>query len=93
MRLSSSRESIALSDDSESRAARQLRRLGPCERAGGPRAEVESAEGFLRLQALYDLLSEHRHLDIRKTYYAIVHTKICYGITTRRLASHTAIAR
>ena len=45
--VSSSRESFALSDDSESRAARRRSRLGPCERAGSPRAEVESAEGFL----------------------------------------------
>ena len=31
----------------EPRAARRRRRLEPCERAGGPRAAVESAEGFL----------------------------------------------
>ena len=45
--LATSRESVALSNDSESRAARRLRRLGPCERAGGPRAAVERAEGLL----------------------------------------------
>ena len=45
--LATSRESVALSNDSESRAARRRSRLGPCERASGPRAEVESAEGFL----------------------------------------------
>ena len=44
--LAPSRESIALSTDSESRAARRRSRLEPCERAGGPRAEAETAEGF-----------------------------------------------
>ena len=33
----------------EPRAARRRSRLGPCERASGSRAEVESAEGFLCL--------------------------------------------
>ena len=45
--LATSRVSFALSNDSESRAARRRSRLEPCERARGPRAEVESVEGFL----------------------------------------------
>ena len=45
--LATSRESTALSNDSESRAARRRSRLEPCERAEGPRAEAESAEDFL----------------------------------------------
>jgi len=40
-------ENLRFSDDSESQAARRQSRLEPCERARGPRAEVESAEGFL----------------------------------------------
>ena len=45
--------SSAIEARSESRAARRRRRLGPCERAEGPRAEVESAEGFLDPGILY----------------------------------------